>query len=96
MRGIGHTSIEMRAPPKVLQPAAALAALSANLPATADNFLAFYSSALGGIVTDPTYFVVAIDDHMTHRGHAGRPCTYSNSHVAAVSPLTDRPFHCGA
>lgn len=67
----------MRAP-KVLQPAAALAALSTNLPPTSDNFLAYYSSTLGGIVTDPTYFVVPLDDHMTHRGHAGRPLGYSS------------------
>jgi 4-amino-4-deoxychorismate lyase len=33
-------------------------------------FGAMYSSALGGIVTDPALMVVPIDDHMVHRGHA--------------------------
>jgi len=32
--------------------------------------LAFYSSVLGGIVTDPALMVLPIDDHMAHRGHA--------------------------
>jgi hypothetical protein len=35
------------------------------------TFRAFYSSELGGIVTDPALFVVPQDDHMLHRGHAG-------------------------
>lgn len=33
------------------------------------NFWAFYSSQLGGIVTDPALMVIAFDDHMVHRGH---------------------------
>lgn len=33
------------------------------------NFWAFYSSQLGGIVTDPALMFVAFDDHMVHRGH---------------------------
>lgn len=32
--------------------------------------MAFYSSELGGIVTDPALMVVSADDHMVHRGHA--------------------------
>jgi 4-amino-4-deoxychorismate lyase len=34
------------------------------------KFVAFYSSELGGIVTDPALMVVQLDDHMVHRGHA--------------------------
>ena len=34
------------------------------------NYMAFYSSELGGIVTDPALMVVSVDDHMVHRGHA--------------------------
>lgn len=34
------------------------------------NYMAFYSSELGGIVTDPALMVVSLDDHMVHRGHA--------------------------
>jgi len=33
------------------------------------KFSAFYSSQLGGIVTDPALMVVPFDDHMVHRGH---------------------------
>jgi len=34
------------------------------------NYYAFYSSFLGGIVTDPALMAVPLDDHMVHRGHA--------------------------
>jgi 4-amino-4-deoxychorismate lyase len=33
------------------------------------QFDAFYSSQLGGIVTDPALMVIPFDDHMVHRGH---------------------------
>jgi len=33
------------------------------------RFSAFYSSQLGGIVTDPALMVILFDDHMVHRGH---------------------------
>src|SRR5918996_2567601 len=33
------------------------------------DFWAFYSSQLGGIVTDPALMVIPFDDHMVHRGH---------------------------
>src|SRR6187399_3744297 len=33
------------------------------------NYFAFYSSQLGGIVTDPALMVLPFDDHMVHRGH---------------------------
>ena len=33
------------------------------------SYWAFYSSQLGGIVTDPALMVIPFDDHMVHRGH---------------------------
>ncbi|KAJ9508173.1 hypothetical protein QJQ45_021534 [Haematococcus lacustris] len=39
-------------------------------PQAASHFGAFYSSELGGIVTDPALMVVHMDDHMVHRGHS--------------------------
>jgi 4-amino-4-deoxychorismate lyase len=33
------------------------------------SYTAFYSSQLGGIVTDPALMVLPFDDHMVHRGH---------------------------
>jgi len=33
-----------------------------------DNYLAMYSSWLGGFVTDPMLMVVPVDDHIVHRG----------------------------
>jgi 4-amino-4-deoxychorismate lyase len=33
------------------------------------KYSAFYSSQLGGIVTDPALMVLPFDDHMVHRGH---------------------------
>src|ERR671914_790013 len=35
----------------------------------ASDFYAMYSSVLGGIVTDPAFMVLPLDDHMVHRGH---------------------------
>src|SRR6187399_10072 len=43
-----------------------LRALRAKQPV---QFDAFYSSQLGGIVTDPALMVIPFDDHMVHRGH---------------------------
>src|SRR4026209_2691159 len=43
-----------------------LRALRARQPV---KFSAFYSSQLGGIVTDPALMVLPFDDHMVHRGH---------------------------
>ena len=45
---------------------ATLRALRARQPV---NYFAFYSSQLGGIVTDPALMVLPFDDHMVHRGH---------------------------
>src|SRR6267142_5100660 len=33
------------------------------------KYSAFYSSQLGGIVTDPALMVIPFDDHIVHRGH---------------------------
>lgn len=33
------------------------------------KYFAFYSSQLGGVVTDPALMVIPFDDHMVHRGH---------------------------
>ena len=30
---------------------------------------AFYSSQLGGVVTDPALMMIPFDDHIVHRGH---------------------------
>ena len=43
-----------------------LHALRAKQPV---KYSAFYSSQLGGIVTDPALMVIPFDDHMVHRGH---------------------------
>jgi 4-amino-4-deoxychorismate lyase len=43
-----------------------LRALRAEQPV---KFDAFYSSQLGGIVTDPALMVIPFDDHLVHRGH---------------------------
>jgi 4-amino-4-deoxychorismate lyase len=45
---------------------AKLAALRSRQPV---KYWAFYSSQLGGIVTDPALMVIPFDDHMVHRGH---------------------------
>src|SRR6187397_1261014 len=43
-----------------------LRALRARQPV---KFSAFYSSQLGGVVTDPALMLIPFDDHMVHRGH---------------------------
>jgi 4-amino-4-deoxychorismate lyase len=45
---------------------ARFAALRSRQPV---KYWAFYSSQLGGIVTDPALMVIPFDDHMVHRGH---------------------------
>lgn len=54
----------------VFTPAEASARLRQAVHAKAGNFHAMYSSLLGGIVTDPAFMVLPLDDHMVHRGHA--------------------------
>jgi 4-amino-4-deoxychorismate lyase len=43
-----------------------LRALRARQPV---KFAAFYSSQLGGVVTDPALMLIPFDDHIVHRGH---------------------------
>lgn len=38
-------------------------------PVAEQHYAAYYSSQLGGIVTEPAVMVLQIDDHMVHRGH---------------------------
>lgn len=33
------------------------------------QWVAMYSSIVGGVTTDPVAMVIPIDDHMVHRGH---------------------------
>lgn len=48
-----------------------LSALASRLPTSAGReVFAFYSSALGGISTEPALAAVPLDDHGFHRGHA--------------------------
>src|SRR5262245_52485050 len=54
---------------RVLQAAEALEQLRALRKKQPVGFAAFYSSQLGGIVTDPALMVIPFDDHMVHRGH---------------------------
>ena len=57
------------APGEPLDTAATLAALRRLRERQPVKFAAFYSSQLGGIVTDPALMVIPFDDHMVHRGH---------------------------
>ena len=56
--------------PHVMNIEEAFQAMQLKLPRGAFDFLAFYSSVLGGIVTDPALMTVPMDEHMVHRGHA--------------------------
>jgi 4-amino-4-deoxychorismate lyase len=55
--------------PQVLQAEVVLDRLRALRKRQPVRYWAFYSSQLGGIVTDPALMVVPFDDHMVHRGH---------------------------
>jgi 4-amino-4-deoxychorismate lyase len=39
-------------------------------PAAATQYKAFFSSELGGIITEPAFMMIHVDDHMVHRGHS--------------------------
>jgi 4-amino-4-deoxychorismate lyase len=56
-------------PLKVLAPDEVIAALRTIRERQPVTFSAFYSSQLGGVVTDPALMVLPFDDHMVHRGH---------------------------
>src|SRR5499433_2644672 len=55
--------------PRVLTPAEAIDQLRALRARQPVKYWAFYSSQLGGIVTEPALMVLPFDDHMVHRGH---------------------------
>jgi len=54
---------------KVLSDADVMAQLRALRTKQPVKYTAFYSSHVGGIVTDPALMVIPFDDHMVHRGH---------------------------
>jgi 4-amino-4-deoxychorismate lyase len=54
---------------RILRTEDVLAGLRALRTRQPVKFWAFYSSQLGGIVTDPALMVIPFDDHMVHRGH---------------------------
>src|SRR5437870_4898084 len=59
--------------------------------AKAGNFYAMYSSVLGGIVTDPAFMVLPLDDHMVHRGHAVfDTATLTHGMLYQLDPHLDR------
>jgi 4-amino-4-deoxychorismate lyase len=60
---ISHTTIQLLTADDVL---ARLKELRSRQPV---SYSSFYSSQLGGIVTDPALMVLPFDDHMVHRGH---------------------------
>jgi len=55
--------------PKVLEAEQVVERLRALRDRQPVRYWAFYSSQLGGIVTDPALMVLPFDDHMVHRGH---------------------------
>ena len=56
-------------PLRVLAPDQVISALRTMRERQPVKFSAFYSSQLGGVVTDPALMVLPFDDHMVHRGH---------------------------
>jgi 4-amino-4-deoxychorismate lyase len=55
--------------PRVLQTEEVIEHLRALRTRQPVRYWAFYSSQLGGIVTDPALMVLPFDDHIVHRGH---------------------------
>jgi 4-amino-4-deoxychorismate lyase len=54
---------------QILDASEVVARLAALRSRQAVKYWAFYSSQLGGVVTDPALMVIPFDDHMVHRGH---------------------------
>ena len=50
------------------------------------KFSAFYSSHLGGVVTDPALMVIPFDDHIVHRGHGvfDTAAIVNGNHIAVL------------
>jgi len=57
-------------------------------PMAAKHYHAFFSSELGGIVTDPALMFVHIDDHMVHRCDTSRPSSHPG-----LSSMVSREEH---
>ena len=55
--------------PRLLTSGDTLDALRALRERQPVKYWAFFSSQLGGVVTDPALMVIPFDDHMVHRGH---------------------------
>lgn len=69
----------------------ALSRLRESVHSKAANFYAMYSSVLGGIVTDPAFMVLPLDDHMVHRGHAVfDTATLTHGMLYQLDPHLDR------
>ncbi len=69
----------------------AAARLRASVHPKAMNFYAMYSSILGGIVTDPAFMVLPLDDHMVHRGHGVfDTATLTNGMLYQLDPHLER------
>lgn len=69
----------------------AAARLRASVHPKATNFYAMYSSILGGIVTDPAFMVLPLDDHMVHRGHGVfDTATLTNGMLYQLDPHLER------
>jgi len=60
---VSNSSLQILAADEVL---AQFKALRSRQPV---KYWAFYSSQLGGVVTDPALMVIPFDDHIVHRGH---------------------------
>jgi 4-amino-4-deoxychorismate lyase len=68
-----------------------MARLSQAVHPKAANFYSMYSSVLGGIVTDPAFMVLPLDDHMVHRGHAVfDTATLAHGMLYQLDPHLDR------
>src|SRR5262249_21426872 len=69
----------------------ALARLRAAPHPKTAQYYAMYSSLLGGIVTDPAFMVLPLDDHMVHRGHAVfDTASVTDGYVYQLDPHLDR------
>src|SRR5499426_4918135 len=65
----GRRAMPVTTTPHVLQVDEIVAHLRALRTRQPVRYWAFYSSQLGGIVTDPALMVLPFDDHIVHRGH---------------------------
>lgn len=69
----------------------AILRLRSGVHSKAANFYAMYSSILGGIVTDPAFMVLPLDDHMVHRGHSVfDTATLTHGMLYQLDPHLDR------